>query len=153
MRRLLIGCAALAVACGSAAAEPVRWQGGFIVKARTQACLADDPLGLTAIARFRPPVTTDNGPGTKLSLFEPRSTTSFLLPAGSFTATFKRVETMTIGDSFGPMSNNVDIKFTSVDPTPIRLSTDFINIVGQIKGFFDIPNCTVTFHMSLVQRR
>jgi hypothetical protein len=131
----------------------VRWQGGFVVKARTSACLADDPLGLTAIARFRPPVVADNGPGTKLSLFERRSTTSFRLPEGEFDETFKTVETMTVGDSFGPIPNNVRIRFISVDPSPIRASTDFINIVGQIRGFFEIPNCTVTFNMSLVKRR
>jgi hypothetical protein len=61
------------------------------------------------------------------------------------------VEAISTGDRAFRVPNPVYVRFLSVSP-PISPGAPFLHIVGQIRGFDEMPNCIVTFHMGLAKR-
>jgi len=153
MRSFLFGVGLIVLASVPAQAAKVRWQGEFLVTKASAGCTDYNPVGTDALVRFRPPIAgSDNGAGSRLSIFQRRYTISHKLVTGSFNSTFKPVETMTISDGFEGIGNPVAVRITAMSPKPTA-TTDFIKAEGQIKGYDNMPNCVVTFQMSLVRRR
>jgi len=141
----------LAVSSLDASAAAVRWQGEFMITASSGTC-DYDPTGDFGRARFRPGIGGENGAMSQLTFFGSRNASSFRLDPGMFNTNFKTVQTMYVGDGFGPVDNVVKVRFATSEPSTIKTGTDFLAITGQIKGYDFMPLCTVDFKMSLVQR-
>jgi hypothetical protein len=150
MKNLLYGLAIGLLAAGSAEAQVVQWQGVYQIIAESGDCPYDD-TGATGIARFMPPVTPDNGPGSKLTFFVGRQYAESYRASDEFTRRFQRVEAAFIGGTFDKM-RYVRVRFASVEPADITADTPFVQITGQIRGFDGRPDCTSTFRMVAAKR-
>lgn len=148
---ILVMAAAMTVSATVASAARVRWQGEFMVTGKFGTC-DFDPTGDSGRARFKPGIGGDNGNSSEFSVFYGRHAYSYRLDPGLFNTNFKIVETMGMGDGFGPIDNEVKIRFTSQNPATITPVKDFINIRGQISGYEFMPLCTVNFKMTLFKR-
>jgi hypothetical protein len=132
-------------------AAPVRWQGEFMITGSSGTC-DYDPTGDFGRARFRPGIGGDNGSWSAFSVINSRNAYSYRLNDGLFNTTFKTVDTMGVGDGFGPIDNVVKVKFDTQSPATIKATTNFIEITGQIKGYDYMPQCVINFKMALFKR-
>ncbi len=57
-----------------------------------------------------------------------------------------------MGDSFLPVDNTVRVKLLSQKPAALTPETEFVSVIGQIRGYDFQPDCTITFRMNLIRR-
>jgi hypothetical protein len=150
MKVLVLALAAATLAATHAEADAV-WEGQFMVKGTAGVC-ESDPVGGNAYARLRIPDVAGNGPDTELALFNPSYAEYFVLPERLPDASFRLVEQ---GDIYTRAFQNdqpVSLRFTNIDPEPLTGATNFVNIVGQVRGWRGGPDCVATFNLALTKQ-
>ena len=137
-----------------AQAARVSWFGHFTIFSQSGVCPDYDPVGSRGIARFRPQLAgTDNGNGSKLVLYQSERVLGYRIESGRFTDTFKTVETINVGENWGPDDTaTVQLRFVSQEPPVIEIATKFINVVAEIKNFDFMPGCSVKLRLGLTPR-
>jgi hypothetical protein len=145
------------------AQEQVRFQGGWQITDSNGAdnCPDYDPRGDNGLARYREPIRgTDNPNHTTLTLYSQRSTRGFA-KEGRFGGAFRPVDTIYTGDGFGPDNsggeeNPPELRVLEIHRVPhadqTAATTDFINMVVQVRGYDFMPNCRVTIDVTLFRR-
>ncbi len=152
--KYLIAVVSLSFVLGTQAAEAaqVRWHGEASITGKSGTCPDYDPTGNFMRARFRPGLGGDNGTNSEFSFFFDSFAQSFGLNNHLFDATFRTVDTMQIGDGFGPVDNVVKVKFVTQAPATLTFATNYITVTGEISGYDFMPLCTAKFTMKLLKK-
>ena len=137
----------------SVQAQTVEFRGGGFFSFSTQ-CQAEGWSGTTyASARYRPPKVGSNDQSTRFSVFFPLFyATSFVLPTGNLTATYKAVEGGGLGSTLWIYPTKPKMRVTLRSPSAVNASTEAVRLKGQINGFDNVKNCVVDFDVNLTRR-
>jgi hypothetical protein len=138
-------------------AERIEFRGTLIIAQANKACTDQGwPVGMTARGRFYPADAEGNDEDelfTGLSWyydyyaenygFEGRYTD---LRQGSF------IDVFGVGVGRGAFSFDAKMLLTYLSPATIRSNTNFVRMVGKIRGFDGIPGCNIKFRGSFTKR-
>ncbi len=147
MKRLSATIFSLGLLASTSAAAEIDFRGGFCLTAVTPACTAVGwPVGCHVNFRYSPRNFADNGPSTKLSLFDGFYAAHYKLETGSLIGNiFRPVAGVNIWS--GVSSFNAQMRITNQTPTPanLTLNSTSVSIIGSIRDFDSITDCDVTF--------
>ena len=152
----LLGFVFLAIIAAAPAANArERFEGHFQIISKTGSCPNFNPVGERAFANYRPANIADNGPDTRLGIFFQNGARGFRV-AGRVNvganAAFKNVFGVIVFD--GPdVVPGQQMRFISQDPPVVNATTRVIVIVGEIRRFEFMPNCTVRFQLTVQKQQ
>jgi hypothetical protein len=157
MRNMAVASAlALTLMVPPAEAARARFEGHFLFTAKSGTCPFYDPVRSSGSVQFEPEISgSDNGPGSSFVLYQDLFAKGYRIAEGFglFTSAFKDVDTMYMGQDFGPDDTATPaVRFTRQSPAAITLTTQTILITAQIRSFDFMPGCTVTVKMVFVKR-
>jgi hypothetical protein len=137
---------AVILASPSTAAE-VEFRGAFCVLTTTAQCTVPGWVaGCHVNFRFSPRLLGDNGPQTRLSLFDGFLSANYTMASGS---PYGTVLLPVAGTRFGRgvSTFNAQWKITTQQPTPAALiaTSQSVTFRGAITSFDNIPGCSITF--------
>ena len=139
----------------STADARIRFEGHFLIKAKSGTCNDYDPVGNRGNVHFQPVIAGEPNQTSRARfvLYEDLHAKGYALKTnGNFTTSFKAVDTIYTSDGFGPDDSvaNVFVRFTT--QPAITNTTNFISVVAQVQNFDFMPGCTVNVHMTLLKR-
>jgi hypothetical protein len=150
MKPALLACGITLATIVSAAAAPVVWQGEFMITSKVGCDLG--AAGGFAAARFLPGIGGQNGNDSYLNLFSEQETRGYKLVNNLFGGDFLSVETIYVGNAFGPFTAPVNVRFNSQKPAVVGPDTIDIDVKGRIRNYDGILGCLVDFKLTLMRR-
>jgi hypothetical protein len=149
MRFVLAAAATLlAFAPPTRAEAEIMWEGQLVLRGLSPACPNDFLADFQA--RFKPELP-GNDPGSHLMLFSETFTLGLWLNSGNISSSFQLVDTVDVFENVHSIAPSVYLRFLHVSQ-PFAAAANFIDVIGQIKGWEGEVNCVATFHMALTQR-
>ncbi len=146
---------AVTVMTTSASAQLVEWRGIAYVTNFTSACSERGWSGNPQFnIRFRPSGLGENGTWSGLSFFNPWYAFGFYQPTGRFDRTWRAVDAGATGNT-NYTWENVRIRILTQSPnnTALRATTPQVRMIGEIRGFETMPDCTASFEATMMLRR
>lgn len=154
MKRFLLAIAVVAITSMPADAR-IRFQGHFIIKAKSGACTEYDPVGNSGNVHFQPVIAGEPNQTNRARfvLYEDLHAKGYALKTnGNFTTAFKAVDTIYTGDGFGPDDSVANVFVRLVTQPTITNATNFLNLIAVIQNFDYQPGCSVTVYLTMLKR-
>lgn len=135
-----------------ASADTVQFRGTSTLSKFTSACAEYGwPTSGKAegTARYRPPNLGDNDKSTRFAFFFSTYAASYKLEKGTISSSFKPVIGGATGSQTYFFENTPKLRVTSQSPATITDTTKRVKIKGEIQGWDDLPNCSVSFSIDV----
>ena len=138
--------------CSGAMAATVEFRGAACLTTVTPTCPASGwVVGDCMLLRYSPPGLGTNGITTEISLLGQSFGDNYSLPTGSLIGTvLKPVNAYHVGRTGYKYASTMRI--TRQTPSPVKATTPFLTMVGNITNFSNSPNCNVGFRASAALR-
>lgn len=102
-------------------------------------------------ARFGPAGVGGNDSSSRLTIFFPLGTFSFLLRDASFDGSFRVAEGQVIGLQALDLEPNPRVRFDRQLPARIRPNTRDVYVEATMRRFLGIPGCSIRFSLGLLR--
>lgn len=146
MRRLAITLSTLCLLAVPAQAARIEFRGTFHITSANQTCIdaGSASVGEILSLRYNPRNVGDNGPATRVSVFDRFFAENYTLPSGSLIGTvFQNVDGA--GIARGLFTFPAQMRITAQQPATLQLSTVSVTLTGNIKDFDAEPGCQIGF--------